>query len=166
MKRSCGSPMQSGVALIGEHSRPACRIGRSPELSRPRLCGRGAALFDGRLWGAESKGIAEAASSRREFLTPMKFAARVLLGLALLLLAGGVVVGVAPVHGTFESEDFTCGSPFRADRSQGYDGSPEFAECDSTRRSRAPLAAACIAVGSLLAASSYAATTVRRRSGS
>lgn len=72
-----------------------------------------------------------------------------LVVVATLLVIAGLVLGLIPVGGAFDSESFHCGMPFAwsADNSEGYRGSAGFDECDSTRKWRSVAAVGMIAVG-------------------
>lgn len=71
---------------------------------------------------------------------------RWLVGAGVVVLAG-VALALLPVSGTFDSESFTCGTPFHYDNSGGYAGSLAFANCNERREGRQVPAAGLILVG-------------------
>jgi hypothetical protein len=90
-----------------------------------------------------------------------------LIALGLLMVLVGSVYGFISVGGSYEGESFTCGSPFNYDNSEGYRGSSDFDDCNSTREGRLPLTLGIIGLGaaslSFLAVATLTAN--RRRSG-
>lgn len=54
---------------------------------------------------------------------------------ASLLVLGGLALGMLQVSGTYDSEDFSCGSAFvPAGGDSGYEATTEYASCDHSRR--------------------------------
>ena len=86
---------------------------------------------------------------------------RWLVGAGVVLLAG-VALALLPLSGTFDSESFTCGTPFHYDNSGGYAGSQGFADCNERREGRQVPAAGLILVG--LGIAVFATARGKRRS--
>jgi hypothetical protein len=79
-----------------------------------------------------------------------------------VVLLAGVVLALLPVSGTFDSESFKCGTPFRYDNSGGYAGSQGFADCNERREARQIPAAGLILIG--LGIGVFVAARGKRRS--
>jgi hypothetical protein len=69
---------------------------------------------------------------------------------SLALLASGLLIGLMPVGGTFDSESFTCGSSFLATDGTGYEGTEQYAACDRERSHLRWIASANVALGAVL----------------
>jgi hypothetical protein len=69
---------------------------------------------------------------------------------SLALLASGLLIGLVPVGGTFDSESFTCGSSFFADAGTGYEGTEQYDACDRERSHLRWIALTNVALGIVL----------------
>jgi hypothetical protein len=69
---------------------------------------------------------------------------------ALALLASGLLIGLVPVAGKFDSESFTCGSSFFAADETGYEGTEQYDACDRERSHLRWIALANLAFGIVL----------------
>ena len=79
---------------------------------------------------------------------------------SLALLASGLLIGLVPVGGRFDSESFTCGSSFFGADETGYEGTEQYDACDRERGHLRWIALGNLAFGIvLLGAVSSAART-------